>query len=167
MRLYLFRHATAAPHGSSAQDADRPLTEGGHEEAQGVSHGLKRLGIAPTVILTSSYVRARETAQHAAEVLGAGIPMKVLDALEPESAPRRMSLALKPFADQTHVLCVGHEPHLSAWIAELVSGSGMRCQMKKAGVACLEVGQVPPPSGSGTLRWLMTPKQLSLIGGAA
>ncbi len=166
MRLYLFRHATAAPHGSSAQDASRPLTKEGHEEALGVARGLKRLDLGITLVLTSPLVRARETAQHAAILLGTKVELRELDALQPEIEPRHTSLALRPFAGHERVLCVGHEPHLSAWIGELVSGSGMRCQMKKAGVACLEIGRVPPPTGGSTLRWLMTPKQLILIGRA-
>lgn len=166
MRLYLLRHATAAPHGSAAQDADRPLTEEGHEEARGVALGLKRLELGVAVILTSPYVRAKETAQHAADVLGPGLAIKPVRVLEPEADPRQASMALQPFAGAAQLLCVGHEPHLSAWIAELVSGAGLRCQMKKAGVACIEIGSVPPPSGSGTLRWLLTPKQLTMIGRA-
>ena len=39
----------------------------------------------------------------------------------------------------------------------------MRCLMKKGGVASIELERVPPPRGSGTLRWLMNPKHLALI----
>jgi len=38
---------------------------------------------------------------------------------------------------------------------------------KKAAVACVELEKIPPPRGSGTLRWHLTPKQLALIGSHA
>ncbi len=164
MRLYLMRHAIAAPHGTAAcaQDAQRPLTEAGQLEARGVAQGLKRLEVPVALILTSPYLRAAQTAAQVAGVYGARTSVKELEALRAEAAPRDASLALKAFAEYDGVLCVGHEPHLSAWISELTDG--MHCLMKKGGVACVEIERVPPPRGSGTLRWLLTPKQLTLIG---
>ncbi len=167
MRLYLLRHALAVPRGTSGytQDARRPLTEEGRVQAKAVAQGLKQLNTDIEVIASSPYVRAVQTAAEVARVLGYQASIKELDALRAECAPAETSQALEVFKGHAHVLLVGHEPHLSAWIAELTAGkSSMRCQMKKAGVACIEVERVPPPAGSGTLLWLMTPKQLSAIG---
>ena len=169
MRLYLLRHAIAIPHGTPgyAQDPQRPLTGEGHSQARQVGEGLKRLNVGPDLIVTSPYVRATQTAEEVARVLGARLHVKELDELRAEADPRDSSQALRALAAHERVLCVGHEPHLSAWIAELVAGpGGMRCLMKKAGVACVEIERVPPSSGSGMLRWLLTPKQLALIGQA-
>lgn len=169
MRLYLLRHAEAVPHGTPdyADDAERPLTDAGREQARAVAKGLKRLKLPIELIATSPYVRAAQTAEHLAEVLGGTVPMKTLQELRAEIDPAEASLALKPFADYDHVVCVGHEPHLSGWTAKLCAASGqMQCVVKKAGVVCVELADVPPLHGSGTLRWLMTPKQLMLIGKA-
>ncbi|MBI4340990.1 MAG: phosphohistidine phosphatase SixA [Candidatus Omnitrophica bacterium] len=166
MRLYLIRHAEAVPRGTPgyAQDSRRPLTEQGHEQARDISLGLKRLQIVPDVLLTSPYVRAMQTANYLAQALQLSAPPRELSQLRAEAEPAETSTALAPYAQQEHVMLVGHEPHLSAWIAELTAGSGgMRCQMKKAGAACIDIERVPPPSGSGTLRWLLSPKQLALI----
>ena len=165
MRLYLMRHAEAAPHGTYARDEDRPLTDEGRSQAREVAKGLQRLKILPDVIVSSPYVRAVQTADEVQRVLGEQIKRQELGALRSESYSRDTSLALKLFSPYEHVLLVGHEPHLSAWISELVAGEGgMHCVMKKAGVACIDIDQVPPRSGSGTLRWLMKPKHLALIG---
>ena len=167
MRLYLIRHAIAVPPGTPGytQDALRPLTEEGHAQARQVAEGLKRLDIPLDVILTSPYVRAAQTAEHLSRAFGSRMAVKQSDALRAEADPIETSQALKTVADQEHVACVGHEPHLSAWVAHLVSGrDGMRCLMKKGGVACIELPRVPSPPGGGILRWLMTPKQLGLIG---
>ena len=167
MRLYLLRHAIAVPHGAPgyAQDAKRPLTQEGLVQAREVGAGLKRLKISPELILTSPYVRAAQTAEGVALALGKKAPVRELGALIAETDPKATSQALKEFSGCGELLLVGHEPHLSAWLAELVAGPrSLQCNFKKAGVACVEVAQVPPPTGSGVLRWLLTPKQLTLIG---
>jgi phosphohistidine phosphatase len=167
MRLYLMRHGTAVPRGTPgfSEDARRPLTEAGRAEARAVARGLKRLKLPVDRIVTSPYLRAGQTAEEVRRVLGERVAVSEFEALRAEAEPAASSLSLKTVAEHAHVLLIGHEPHLSAWIAELTAGrGGMRCLMKKAGVACIEVERVPPPAGSGTLRWLMTPKQLALIG---
>ena len=169
MRLYLMRHATAVPQGTPGcvQDADRVLTAEGKAEATAVAQGLQRLRIVPDLIVTSPYIRAIETAEQVRRLLQPKLSCRQLDELRSEADPRATSIALKTLSAYEELLLVGHEPHLSAWVAELVSGhEPMRCQMKKAAVACVEIERVPPPAGSGTLRWLMTPKQLALIGEA-
>jgi len=163
MRLYLMRHATAVPGGTPgySDDSQRPLTDQGRDQARRVTQGLKRLKLPVDAIYTSPYVRAAQTAEEAAAILGGKVIVKHLDALRAEVEPRETSLALRALPDHGHVLLIGHEPHLSGWLAEL---TGARCVMKKAGVACVEVDRVPPVTGGGTLRWLMTPKQLMAIG---
>lgn len=161
MRLYLMRHAVAVPRGAPghADDSARPLTDEGRRQARRVAEGLKRLKLPLDAICTSPYARAAQTAEEAARVFG-GLPVQELGALRAEAEPRETSLTLKALADRSHVLLVGHEPHLSGWLAELTGG---RCLMKKAGAACVEIDRVPPAPGSGTLRWLMTPKQLMAV----
>ena len=170
MRLYLVRHAEAAPRGTPgfAQDAQRPLTEEGHEQAKAVGEGLKRLKIAPSVIGTSPFLRAAQTAEHLAQVFGLTSTVRKLEALQPDAAAAETSTALRGLSMYQHVVLVGHEPHLSAWLSTLVAGEeSLRCLFKKAGVACVEVDRLPPSRGTGVLRWLMTPKQLLMIGKAA
>ena len=170
MRLYLLRHAIAVPGGTPGdnQDAQRPLTDEGRAQALQVGQGLKRLKINPDLIVTSPYLRAAQTAEQVGRVLGYRRDIKALDALRSEAKPSETSEALAAFAAHARLLLVGHEPHLSAWIAELTAGrGGMRCLMKKAGVACVEIERVPPPAGSGTLRWLLMPKHLALVGASS
>ena len=167
MRVYLLRHAEAVNRGTPGypRDAERPLTDAGHEQARQVAAGLQQLKLELDVIVTSPYVRAAQTAEHVARVFGIRVPIREFEWLRPDIAPADASRNLKVLAAHQGVLCVGHEPHLSGWVAELCAGSGgMRCLMKKAGAACIEIETVPPRQGSGTLRWLLTPKQLTLIG---
>jgi phosphohistidine phosphatase len=170
MRLYLMRHAEAVPRGTLeyAIDAQRPLTTEGQAQARQTAEGLKRLKVPVALIASSPYVRAMQTAQRVARVFGEQVQIVEVDALRGEARPSDASKALGQLSTMAHLLCVGHEPHLSTWLAELVAGpGGIQMQFKKAGVACVELEQVPPPRGSGTLRWLLTPKQLALIGKSA
>ena len=167
MRCYLLRHAEAVPHGTagSRQDAQRPLTAAGHEQARAVAEALKRLQIPVDAVAASPLVRAAQTAAHVARAFGLEHAVQELEALRPDADPADSSQALRELTAHGHVVLAGHEPHLSAWLAWLVAGTGgMRCEMKKGGAACVELDRIPPPPGSGTLRWLMTPKQLALIG---
>jgi phosphohistidine phosphatase len=55
---------------------------------------------------------------------------------------------------------VGHEPHLSMLVTWLMTGSQeSRIQLKKGGACLLEFESVPRRN-SGTLLWLLTPRQL-------
>src|SRR5690348_5474809 len=75
VRLLLLRHATAVPHGAPGYDDDsqRPLTEKGERESRWAGTALRRLGVELPALVTSPYVRARDTARLAAEELGSEV----------------------------------------------------------------------------------------------
>ena len=60
MRLYIVRHAEAAP---GSPDELRVLTPEGHEQARALGKRLRDEGVRPDAILTSPLLRARETAK--------------------------------------------------------------------------------------------------------
>lgn len=167
MRIYLMRHAAAVPRGTPgySKDAQRPLTGEGLLQSRGVARGLKRLKIPVDLVLTSPLLRAAQTAEQVAKEMGKGLRVRECPELQPDQPVQRASQALKEAEGAQHVLLVGHEPHLSMWMGEMVSPRGRaRCLMKKGGVACVELDEVPPSPGGGTLRWLMSPKHLTRIG---
>src|SRR3989338_5996789 len=170
MRCYLLRHAEAVPPGMSGSrsDVERPLTPEGHAQARAAAAALQRLKIPVDAIATSGIARAAQTASPVARAFELRRAMVELAALRPEARPGDSSRALREFSDREHVVLVGHEPHMSAWLAVLVAGDGgLRCDFKKGAIACVELERVPPAQGSGTLRWFLTPKQLALIGTTA
>jgi phosphohistidine phosphatase len=65
VKLYLVRHAIAVPHFTVGyeDDSQRPLTDKGRAKMRDITRGLKVLGVAPQIILSSPYVRARQTAE--------------------------------------------------------------------------------------------------------
>jgi phosphohistidine phosphatase len=144
---------------SSPPDAKRPLTDKGRARARQVAEGMRRLGVAPALVLTSAYVRARQTAEIAGAVLVPGkAALKETAALIPGAEPGRLLSELRGIrADE--VLCVGHLPHLDLALAALLGLSTPITSLKKAGVACVDWNG----RGGGTLLWLATPRLLRKI----
>ena len=65
MDIYLIPHRIAYEPGEPGyeDDTQRPLTDKGRDKMRKVARVLKRLNLKPNVILSSPYLRARETAE--------------------------------------------------------------------------------------------------------
>jgi len=164
MRLYLMRHGPAIDRDDPdcPSEAERFLTPKGIERTREAAEGLADLGIAPTVWLTSPYVRAVQTGEIVCEVLGIDSQnLHATDALKPEAKPARIADELGRLS-VGEAICFGHAPHLDDFIAYAVRAPGPVTTLKKAGVACLDVQTISPPLGQ--LRWLLTPKLLRNLG---
>src|SRR4029434_10395463 len=72
MNLYLMRHgiAVAADQPGIESDSGRPLTAKGTKRMRQAARGLRRLGVSFDTVLTSPFLRARQTAEIVAESLG-------------------------------------------------------------------------------------------------
>jgi phosphohistidine phosphatase len=167
MNVTLFRHgiAIAREHPACPADPDRALTEEGAKRTRRAALGLKTLGVAPDLIVSSDYARAVETALIAAEVFDVSTRENLVRSAElhPTADPRGFLEVL----DQTpcrEMLCVGHNPNLSGLLS-LLAGVPRRpfTWLKKAGAARLDLGlDARPP---GRLVWLLEPKALRRLAG--
>jgi phosphohistidine phosphatase len=169
MDLYLMRHGIADPREEhpSIPDAERALTEEGVRKTVQVAQGIVQLGITCEWIFTSPLVRARQTAEIAAQAIGLKERIEEWPELGAGGSNEALLHRLQAVARRKQlraVLVVGHEPQLSELTSLLLSGrSNLSIDFRKAAVCCLQVG----PSlkwGQATLRWLLTPKQLRLLG---
>ncbi|HEY7320947.1 MAG TPA: phosphohistidine phosphatase SixA [Candidatus Binatia bacterium] len=168
MNLYLLRHgiAVAADQSGEQSDGERPLTPKGIKRMRRAARGLSRLKIAFDAILTSPLVRARQTADIVAEALGLEAELKEISELTPESSVDRLLSGINRFHNSKHLLIVGHNPLLSDAFAFFAAGKkdmALDIELKKGGLCCIEVDGLPP-SAPGTIQWLLTPKQLRLLG---
>ena len=70
MNLYIIRHAIAVDEGTPEyeDDSQRPLTDKGKKKMRQIAKGLRALGVEFDLILSSPYVRAKETAEILADV---------------------------------------------------------------------------------------------------
>lgn len=157
-QLWLLRHADAEPHGTRP-DAERRLTARGEDQARILGAALERmLGEFPAVFV-SPKIRARQTAELAAERFGpqAARALQVHAPLAGDfHAPGALE-ALAASAGAERVALVGHEPDLSGVVAAL---TGARIDLKKGGLAVVRLG-----AGGGELVLLLRPSELALIAG--
>jgi phosphohistidine phosphatase len=166
MNLYVIRHGIAADLGTagSYDDSQRPLTEVGRKKMRSIAWGMDAFDMRPNLILSSPYLRARETA----EILADGFKIKDKLAFSENLVPPGYIAELideineKYLADNLAI--VGHEPTLSALVSVLLSGQpAINVTMKKGGVCCLSTDKLRLEGGA-TLEWLLTPAQLVKLG---
>src|SRR5262245_4581642 len=115
MDLYLIRHAEAVPlgEGGITDDADRPLTEQGHEQTRVVAEGLTRHGIRLGRLVSSPLLRARQMAQGLLSHMPQPVPaLEVREELAPGHKRRKLTKYLLGL-DAEAVGLVGHNPDLS------------------------------------------------------
>lgn len=157
-QLWLLRHAEAEPHGTRA-DAERRLTERGQAQARAAGIALDRMDAGFDLVLYSPKVRARQTAEIAAEAWSEEQRAR-LSVHAPLAGGFDAAQALEAMAGlpgERRLLLVGHEPDLSRIVADLASG---RVDLKKGGLAALRL-----EGASGELVVLMRPRELALIAG--
>src|SRR5450759_4974931 len=122
-QLWLLRHAEAEPHGTRA-DSERRLTERGERQARLAGAALARLGVAFEAVLFGPKIRARQTAELAAEQRQP-YEGELLQWHPPLAGGVGLSQARDALAGGAAVGClllVGHEPDLSRVIGDLTGG---------------------------------------------
>ena len=164
MRVYLFRHADAVNVGEQGvgNDAVRMLSEKGRKQAKRMARALKGLGCAPGLVASSPLLRARETAEIAARVLGHGREVELLDLLASGGDPEELAGWLRKQTEES-VMLVGHLPDLAEFGAYLLSrNTAISLSLRKAGVMCIAFEKNADP-GRGTLEWLIQPEVLKAL----
>jgi phosphohistidine phosphatase len=118
---------------------------------------LARLGLGFEAVLFSPKVRARQTAELAAEAWEE-VERSRLSALPALASGFDGGQALDAMAgvgDEGRLMLVGHEPDLSNVVAQLTGG---RIDLKKGGLAVLRLD-----GAGGELAALLRPSELALI----
>jgi len=167
MNLYLLRHGIAVDRDpqSFPDDSRRPLTLKGEDRVKLIGEAMKALELSFDHILASPYLRASQTAELIVAVLGLKKVLEYRDELTPEGDPKalvRHVTKLEPAAED--VLLVGHEPWLSQFMSQLISGGATASiDLKKGGLGKLEIEPPIRHSQCATLSWLLTPKQLAAM----
>lgn len=148
VRLYLMRHGhSPSPVEAGVKtDFERPLSDRGRAAAEKAVRHLLEQGARPSLILHSPLVRAVQTAQAAAKVLGPGAPSEMFAPLKNELPPPELAAELRRrCADLSEVLAVGHQPQLGELVAFL---SGRLAELRPAGLAALDLDD-----GGAKLLW--------------
>jgi phosphohistidine phosphatase len=160
MRLYIVRHAWAGEHGDPRwpNDADRPLTHEGKERYRRLVRKLTQRGIAPQLIATSPYVRARETAEILAKS-GGGKPEVIDVAGLASGGDWQQALQWARRRNEEEIAFVGHMPDLGEMAAALIGCERNSIGFAKGAIAAIDFPS-HPAVGEGLLCWLVTAKLL-------
>ncbi|HZE89398.1 MAG TPA: phosphohistidine phosphatase SixA [Verrucomicrobiae bacterium] len=166
--LYLLRHAEAASHKDPRyrNDSERPLTEDGAARMRRAAAGMLKLRLSFDRILTSPLVRAKETAEIVAEILGERDRLAVEEAMAAgarwDKIRKVLAAGSAKYADS--VLLVGHEPDLSNMAGQILDLGRGSVLFKKGTLARISVDAIPPRE-PGSLAFLMTIDHLAAAGG--
>ena len=134
MNIFLLRHAEAVD--MAATDFGRSLTQKGEQQCCRIANFCKKNEIEPDLILSSPYIRSRQTAEIVARELSASEPVleEILGCgMRPEQAMGLIKL-YAPKAES--IMLIGHEPDLGTLGAWFI---GARCNtamhVRKASLA--------------------------------
>lgn len=161
MNIFILRHGIAVDRGTKGfeNDSERPLTGKGKRQLRKSAAAMKRMNLRFDLILSSPYVRARETAEIVAEELKLKKRLRLTDVLKAENEPESVVAEIRRLKPEPrNLLLVGHEPYLSNLVSRLVSGNGgLALDFKKGGLCKLETEKL---NGGvvARLTWLLTPK---------
>lgn len=160
MELYVLRHAIAlsAAEAHVSRDSDRPLSSEGKEKMKRIAEAMRKFGVEVDLVLSSPYVRARDTALMAHDGLGLKDRLEFTASLASGEETSGVLVELKErFRKFERIMVVGHEPDLSMLISRVTSSGRLSVEMKKAGLAKIEIiGREPELRGK--LEFLLTPK---------
>src|SRR5262245_29578427 len=161
--IYVLRHGIAVERGTKGYplDSQRPLTPEGRKKVRRIAKTLRRLGVSIDLILSSPYVRARQTAEIVAKVLGSGKRLKFSEHLMAEGdAEDLIGQLSRLYYSAASVMLVGHEPYLSQLISVLLTGKPDLAMTLKKGGLCKLVAQRLAYTRCATLEWLLAPRHL-------
>jgi len=157
MKIYILRHGIAEDAQASQPDSERALTPEGKKKLRSVLRAAGAAGVSPSLILTSPYRRAVQTAEIAAEVLKYQGKLLETKTIEPSSQPRVVWDEIRVHKDETEILLCGHEPLFSSLTAYLLGSPGLQIDYKKGALVCVEIDHFPAEP-HGVLKWMLTPK---------
>lgn len=134
--LLILRHGKSSWDDNSIPDHDRPLNDRGLRDAPRVGVMLKEEALLPDVILSSTALRAKDTAHLVAQQCGLTKAIKLIPDFYP-GTPTDYINTLKKLDDKImRVMVVGHNPGLEELFATL---TGARQVLDTATLAHLEI----------------------------
>lgn len=167
-RISILRHAKTAPYTDYAIDFQRPLAGRGPDDAGLMAGFLASQEQPPDWIISSPALRARQTAEIAARILG--LSQAILwDERVYDATAEALLQALQAAPERCgHVLLVGHNPGCADLVAGLCAGGSdrMGLHLPTAGLVCLQSEVFywhQMRWGAAHLRLLVSPKMIKAM----
>lgn len=157
MELYLLRHGIAEDIAASGRDADRALTAEGKRKLRDLLKVAATAGVRPSLVITSPYRRARETAAIAVKSLDYTSDVLESNALVPHAHPQELWEEVRIHKTSPRILLISHEPLLSTASAFLLNATSCHIDFKKGAILRLDIeGFSAQPHA--LLKWYLTPR---------
>lgn len=160
-RLFLLRHAKSSWKDPDLTDHDRPLNKRGKRDAPRMGKLLSDEGLIPDLILSSTALRARNTAELVAKASGYPGAIELSGDLYHADVPTFLAVLQELFYDYSGVLLVGHNPGIAEFLYVL---TGQSEQMPTAALALVELDVESwwqlDATTKGTLARLWRPREL-------
>lgn len=135
--LMLLRHAKSSWKDESLEDHERPLNKRGKKTAPVMGHLIRDQGLVPELIVSSTAVRARKTAEAAAHACGYPGEVSLSEDLYLATAGEILRYAQERTEETlSRVLLVGHNPGMEELVNVL---TGKRERFPTAALAVLEL----------------------------
>ena len=159
MHLMLLRHAKSDWDSDANDDHSRPLNERGVRSANRMGAALRDLGLVPELVVSSTAVRARSTAELARLSGGWDSRLVLEDRLYGASSHDALRVAAEYGGSHERMMLVGHEPTWSQVVRTL---TGARAAMRTAACADIELPiadwTAVSATSNGTLVTLLQPR---------
>ena len=156
--LMIMRHGKSDWDAAAQSDHARPLANRGILSAERMGEVVRDLGVIPGLVISSTAVRARATAELARITGGWASRLILEDDLYGTSPRGALEVVARHAGDWERVMIVGHEPTWSMLVKQLTGGT---CAMRTAAVADIEIqsgGWDTVSTATGTLVSLLQPR---------
>lgn len=161
MQLYFLRHAIAVEPSDFDEDSDskRPLAAEGVKRMKQAAKGMKKLGLQFDDIVSSPYLRAKQTAEIAAKGILHKRAIHFSDKIVPNASFKEFTQLLKEYRDSERLLVVGHQPSIGKFLGRLIADEGAEIDFGKGSLAFADLAIVGDPY-KAELKWFLRNAQL-------
>jgi phosphohistidine phosphatase len=158
MDVYFLRHGDAGKKEAwTGPDRERPLSKEGLEQSRETAVAFAALKPGIALVISSPYLRARQTAEAFAAVLAPSPDLSTDDRLSPGFGRDQLAELIRENPGAPRLMLVGHEPDFSRAIGACIGGG--KVELGKGALALVRLDETP--SLKGSLLWLVPPKVLS------
>lgn len=167
MNLFVLRHASAGTRRTNPLlDVKRPLDKEGKRHCLHLAYVLNLLPVNFDLIVSSPLKRSLQTAQLVGTETGYETPILISNALAPSATYAQFQRLLHECSQYENVLVVGHNPNVTLFLAQLLSGrppedaerQHPRIRLRKGSLARLSLQR-----GPASLQWLLDPRTIRAL----